>query len=111
MQLSLFTNEFFSIWTPPNYPPNAVRTELYISGPEKNNHYLLGIISEIEPPLGRFDQPEDVELIYTSPDKARKVFEGLYEKLCGLYPELIGNPDGVMMEHEVLYFRGSEVFV
>jgi len=73
------------MWTPPNYPPNAVRTELCITGPKETNLYLLGIIKEIEPPFGRFDQPEDVELIYTSPDKAKKAFEGFYEKLCGSY--------------------------
>ena len=98
-------------WSPPNYPANAVRTELYISGPEETNLYLLDIIKEIEPPFRQFDQREDVELIYTSPDKANKAFEGLYEKLCGLYPELIGDPDGLMIEDEVLYFRGGEVFV
>jgi len=99
------------MWTPPKYPPNAVRTELYITGPEETNLYLLGIIKEIEPPFRQFDQPEDVELIYTSPDKAKKAFEGLYEKLCGLYPDLIGDPEGLIIEDEVLYFRESEVFV
>jgi len=45
-----------------------------------------------------------------SPDKTRKAFEGLYEKLCGLHPELIGEPEGLTMEDEVLIFKGCEVF-
>ena len=99
------------MWTPPDYPPNAVRTELYITGPEKTNLYLLGIIKEIEPPFGRCDQPDGLGLIYTSPNKAEKAFEELYEKLCGLHPDLIGDPEGLIIEDEVLYFRESEVFV
>ena len=97
-------------WTPPNFPANAVRTELYISGPEETNPYLLGIIKEIEPPFGRSDQPDGLGLIYTSPDKAKKAFDGLYEKLCGLHPELIGEPEGLTMDDDVLVFKGCEVF-
>jgi len=101
----------FQMWTPPNFPEDAERVELYIMGPQDVKYQLCDLIKEIECPLTNCEAEDSLVLIYAYPFKAQLVFDGLFEKLCGLYPGLIFHPEGVYIEDEVLYFKGAEVSI
>ncbi len=96
-------------WTPPPFPEGTIRTELHISGSEDN--YLHDLIEKIAKPFDSWEEPDGLVLIYTSPEAAKDALSKLHDKLYNLHPELIGHPDGVMIEDGVLYFKDCEVWV
>ena len=99
------------MWTPPRYPEGAERVELIISGEPDIVDYLHGLIKDIENPFNTFQIEDYLTCIYTSQVVAERVIEKLYQALCGLHPGLIGHPDGLTKEDDVLIFKESEVFV
>lgn len=99
------------MWINPNFHDNAVRTELHLSGTEKTTKYLHDMIMKIEMPFDSYDEMDGYVFVYTSPDIAQKVFTKLSEQLYHRHPELIGHPDGVSIEDEVLSFKGCETTV
>ncbi len=97
--------------TPANFPDNAVRAELHLSGPADTAKHLHDLIVEIETPFDSYEESDGFVLIYTSPDIAKKVFNKLHDTLYKKHPELIGHPDGFFVEDDILYFRGCEIFM
>ncbi len=86
--------EFCCMRTPTNFPEGTIRTEISISGTEETNQLLFDLIAEIEEPFDSYEAGfDEVILVYTSPEKANRAFNGLYRRLCGLYPWLIGAPN------------------
>ncbi len=97
-------------WTPPNLHDDAERVELCICGPAKTNELLFGLINEINQGVDSYEADEDeIIVVYDSVEKANAVLHKLYEKLSGLYPDLIGDPEGPELDNDVLHFKGSEV--
>ncbi len=101
------------MWTPPNFPDDAVRAELHISGPEEVVKYLYDLITDIEEPFTSHEGELDGYIfVYTSKELAQQVFDRLHERLQGLHPGLIGHPEGVNVEDDnVLYFKECEVYL
>jgi len=66
---------------------------------------------ETQAPFKSIEEMDGHIFVYTSPDIAQRVFKQLNDELYHRHPELIGHPDGVFVEDDVLYFRGCEVFV
>ncbi len=93
------------IWTPPNLHDDTERVELYICGPAETNELLFGLISKIDQGIDSYEADEDeVIVVYDSVKKANEVLHKLYEKLCGLDPDLIGDPEGPEFDDNVLCF-------
>ncbi len=100
--------DFF--WTPPNLHDDAERVELYICGPAETNELLFRLINEIDQGVDSYEADEDeIIVVCDSVEKANMVLHELYEKLCGLNPDLIGDPEGPELDDDVLSFKGSEV--
>ncbi len=71
---------------------------------------MFGLISEINQGVDSCEADEDeIIVVYDSVEKANAVLHELYEKLCGLDPDLIGDPEGPELDDDVLFFKGSEV--
>ncbi len=101
-------------WTPPNFPEDAIRTELHLSGSPETIDFLRNLIVEIDCGVDHYSTEEDMMLfVYSSPEIAQSLLGQLYEKLCAIHPDLIGHPAGVSFDSEaqVLYFKKCEVFV
>ena len=99
------------MWTPPTLPANAVRAELHLSGPAKSAKFLHDLIIEIETPFDSHEEMDGYVFVYTSQEMAQRVFKQLHNELYHRHPELIGHPDDVTIEDDVLCFLGCEVFV
>ncbi len=68
--------------------------------------FLYDLIMELSEPFYGIESLDEYRLIYTSPEAAKEVFAKLHETLNGMYPGLIGHPDGVTIEDDVRYFKG-----
>ncbi len=86
-----------------------MRAELHISGSEDT--CLHDLVVEIAEPFNSWEEPDGFVLIYTSPEAAKDAFNKLHDKLYNLHPLLIGHPDGVTIEDDVLHFKGCEVWI
>ena len=108
-QLPLVAVILCRMWASPNFPDDAVRTELHLSGPVQIAKYLHDLILEIKTPFDSYEEPYGYIFVYTSPDHTQEVFKRLYNKLYLRHPDLIGLPEGVSIEDGVLCFKGCEV--
>ncbi len=97
-------------WTPPNLHDDAERVGLYICGPAETNELLFRLIKEIHQGIDSYEADEDkIIVLFDSVEKANASLYELYEKLRGLYPDLIDDPEGPELDGDVLFFKGSEV--
>jgi len=52
------------MWTPPNFPDDAVRKEIFVSGSPDTTKYLHGLLKNIKCPLKSNEADNSLVLVY-----------------------------------------------
>ncbi len=74
------------MWTFSNFPDNANRTELHLSGPAKTVKYMYDLIIDIQRPFDTYEEMDGYVFVYLSPDIVNRVINQLHDKLNHRHP-------------------------